>query len=151
MPDEGDYQHSDPLTVRGHQAMARMSRPGWPERMRLLADHWKQWSTCVRRKVGAVIYDPDSMFILAVGYNDTPRGELNCGDGGCKACTEGSSSLRLDCQCVHAEMNALMSAARHGMRLEGAKIVTDGSYEGGSYGICDSCKKHLRQAGVTWE
>jgi len=34
------------------------------------AEYWAQFSTCVRRKVGAVIYNPDNWAVLSSGYNE---------------------------------------------------------------------------------
>ena len=85
-----------------------VDRPTWPRRMLMLAELWASFSTCKRRKVGAVLYDPETWAILGIGYNDTPIGEKDCGDGGCPACAEGSVRDRTDCNCVHAEMNAIL-------------------------------------------
>ena len=121
-------------------------RPPWPVRMMMLANFWRQFSTCLHRQCGAVIYRSGTWQVLALGYNDTPQGAVNCGDGGCEPCKESeSASLKIDCRCVHAEMNALMAAARNGIAVDGAMIAVDGSYA-----ICQSCQKHLTQAGVSW-
>jgi dCMP deaminase len=117
-------------------------RPSWPERMLGNAEYWAQFSTCVRRKVGAVIYNPDNWAVLSSGYNDTARGEVNCGDGGCAICQEGPASDKIDCNCIHAEMNAILMAASRGVRLEGMMIVS-------TYEPCGSCRKHIKQAGLT--
>lgn len=123
-------------------------RPTWPERMRLLAAHWAQYSTCIKRQVGAVIFTP-TFQILSIGYNDTPQGWINCGDGGCLACAESleqgtEARHNTDCNCVHAEKNALNFAARNGVRTDGAFIITDGATP-----YCNGCLKDLAQAGVT--
>ncbi len=61
-----------------------MSRPSWDTYFMRMAHLASTRSTCVRRKVGAVIVK-DRM-VLTTGYNDTPRGVRNCGDGGCARC-----------------------------------------------------------------
>jgi len=73
-------------------------------------------STCLRRKYGAVIVLNDE--VIATGYNGAPRGRKNCMDLG--KCTrdilEVPSGQRYElCRSVHAEANAIISAARRDM------------------------------------
>lgn len=98
-----------------------MQRPTWPRQMLMNAEFWSQRSTCRRRKVGAVIFDPETHAILGSGYNDTPRGDVNCGDGGCPACAAGSVRNRTDCNCVHAELNAIILSP--GNNIRGASMA----------------------------
>jgi len=79
-------------------------------------------STCLRRKVGAVIVK-DRM-VLSTGYNDTPRGLPNCGEGGCARCaSEVPSGHSHDtCLCLHAEQNAILQAAYHGVAIAGGTL-----------------------------
>ena len=70
-------------------------------------------STCLRRCYGAIIVNNDE--IVSPGYNGAPRGRKNCMDLGC--CTREAmrvpSGERYElCRSVHAEMNAIISAAR---------------------------------------
>ena len=70
-------------------------------------------STCLRRKYGAIIVRNDE--IISTGYNGAPRGRLNCSEVG--FCTRDNlgipSGERYElCRSVHAEMNAIISAAR---------------------------------------
>ena len=70
-------------------------------------------STCLRRKYGAIIVLNDE--ILSTGYNGAPRGRKNCVDlGTCTRDTLGiPSGERYElCRSVHAEANAIISAAR---------------------------------------
>ena len=110
-----------------------------------LAEFWSQHSSCLRRQVGAVLYDPKTKAIISVSYNDTAMNATNCGDGGCDLCQEPEDvkvKTALDCHCIHAEMNALLLAGRHGRKTEGAVIAV-------THIPCASCHKHLTQAGVT--
>lgn len=117
-------------------------RPGWNERMLRLAREWSQYSTCVRKQVGAVLFDPTSKALISVGYNDTPIAYPDCGEGGCPTCQEGESvSMNTDCLCVHAEANAVALAARRGTRTEGAHLAV-------THKPCNACRKLLIQAGV---
>lgn len=84
----------------------------WDTRAVELARTVAGWSSCTRDQVGAVVMSPDHD-VLSTGYNDTPRGFLNCGQGGCPraARTAPSGSPQLDDEmCLHAEQNALMRA-----------------------------------------
>ena len=81
-------------------------------------------STCLRRQYGAVIVSGDE--IIATGYNGSPRSELNCCDVGECYCEKHSSPVDERaakhggqygaCVAVHAEQNAIISAARRDMR-----------------------------------
>ena len=73
-------------------------------------------STCLRRQYGAIIVLNDE--IIATGYNGAPRGRKNCIDVG--KCTRDSLEVpqgeRYElCRSVHAETNAIISAARRDM------------------------------------
>ena len=81
-----------------------------------IADSVLERSTCLRRKYGAIIVRNDE--IISTGYNGAPRGRKNCSDIG--TCTR--EQLRIPsgeryelCRSVHAEANAIISAARRDM------------------------------------
>lgn len=91
-------------------------------------------STCARKHVGAVIVR-DKM-ILATGYNGSLRGLAHCDD---------DDHLMEDGHCVrtvHAEANAIVQAARNGIRLEGAHIYVTAS-------PCWGCFKLIGNSGLT--
>ena len=73
-------------------------------------------STCLRRQFGAIIVRDDE--IVATGYNGAPRGRRNCSDLG--RCTRRELNIPAGeryelCRSVHAEANAIISAARRDM------------------------------------
>lgn len=70
-------------------------------------------STCLRHKYGAVIVKDDE--IIATGYNGAPRGEANCCDIGSCQRRHNENGKYETCVAVHAEQNALISAARRDM------------------------------------
>jgi dCMP deaminase len=98
-------------------------------------------STCLRRRVGAVIVK-DRM-VLSTGYNDTPRGIRNCGDGGCERCqSDAASGTSLDtCLCLHAEQNAVIQAAYHGVAIAGAALYC-------THQPCLTCAKIIVNSGI---
>ena len=81
----------------------------------------RQKANCMGRRVGAVIVRENR--IISTGYNGTPEGSTNCLEGGCVRCRDKvtyASSVGYDvCICVHAEANAVITAARFGNALEG--------------------------------
>jgi len=90
-------------------------------------------STCDRKHVGAVIVR-DRM-ILATGYNGSLRGLPHCDDIG--HLMDGGHCVRT----VHAEANAIVQAARSGVRLEGGEIYVTAS-------PCFGCFKLIANAGL---
>lgn len=119
-----------------------MARPTWDEYFMSLARLAATRSTCLRRQVGAVIVK-DRM-LLSTGYNDTPRGLPNCGDGGCARCRSGApAGSGLDtCLCLHAEQNAIIQAAFHGVEVAGGMIYC-------THQPCLTCAKMIVNAGLT--
>lgn len=90
-------------------------------------------STCPRKSVGAVIVRDKA--VLATGYNGSIRGLPHCTEVGCLM--ENSHCVRT----VHAEANALLQAARHGVSIDGADIYVTSS-------PCWDCFKLIANAGV---
>lgn len=117
-------------------------RPSWNQRMLRLARNWSEYSTCVRSQVGAVLFDPTSKAVIAIGYNDTPSGFDDCGEGGCQGCQGEERARDTDsCLCVHAEQNCIALSARRG-------AVTEGAHMAITRKPCNTCRKILIQAGV---
>lgn len=98
-------------------------------------------ANCLGSKVGAVIVVEDR--IVSTGYNGTPDGLPNCLEGGCPRCSNRYQRYRHGtgydvCYCVHAEQNAILSAARHGISVHGAAAYS-------TLEPCISCLKELHQ------
>lgn len=98
-------------------------------------------STCLRRQVGAVVVK-DRM-VLSTGYNDTPRGLPNCGDGGCERCAGDTpaGTGHDTCLCLHAEQNTIIQAAYHGVAIAGATIYV-------THQPCLTCAKMILNSGL---
>jgi len=118
-----------------------MTRPDWDEYFMRMARLAASRSTCLRRQVGAVIVK-DRM-VLSTGYNDTPRGLPNCGDGGCARCaSDAPSGTGHDtCLCLHAEQNSIIQAAYHGVGINEAGIYV-------THQPCLICAKMILNAGL---
>jgi dCMP deaminase len=99
---------------------------------------------CLGRHVGAVLVKENR--IISTGYNGTPAHMPNCDEHekGCLRCAskEFPSGTGYDlCICVHAEQNALLSAARFGTSVEGAVLYS-------TLRPCFGCTKEALQAGI---
>jgi dCMP deaminase len=118
-----------------------MPRPSWDEYFREIADKVATRSTCLRRSVGAVIVRDRR--ILTTGYNGPPRGLEHCDVVGCLRQELGiASGERLDiCRALHAEQNAIIQAALHGVSTEGATIYV-------THQPCFTCAKMIVNAGI---
>ncbi len=118
-----------------------MQKLNWDKYFMMLAHHVAIRSNCVRRQVGAIIVK--DRHIIATGYNGTPRGLKNCNDGGCPRCnSDAPSGTALDeCLCSHAEENAIVQAAYHGVSINGASIYT-------TLSPCIHCAKMIINAGI---
>jgi dCMP deaminase len=97
-------------------------------------------STCIRRRVGAVIVGERR--ILATGYNGSPAGTRHCTDIGClRQHLEIPSGERHEiCRGSHAEMNAITQAASSGTSINGCGIYV-------THEPCSICSKLLINAG----
>lgn len=108
--------------------------------------------TCLRRNFGAIIVNHDE--IISSGYTGAPRGRKNCIDAGfCVRETLGvPRGERYElCRSVHAEMNAIISAARNDMI--GATLYLAGrEAKNGEYvanpAPCSMCKRLIINAGI---
>ncbi len=99
-------------------------------------------SNCCRRQVAAVIVHDRR--IISTGYNGTPRGITNCDEGGCARChsTIPSGEGLGDCICCHAEENAIVQAAYHGISIKNGVLYCTTS-------PCLLCTKMIINAGLS--
>ena len=118
-----------------------MGRPSWDEYFLRIAREVAGRSTCLRRKVGAVLVRDKR--ILTTGYNGAPRGIVHCTERGCLRDKLGvpSGERHELCRGLHAEMNALLQAAVHGVGVEGGTIYCTNQ-------PCSLCTKMLINSGV---
>lgn len=121
--------------------MRKKSRPSWDEYFLSIARLVSKRSTCLRRRVGAVLVKDKR--ILATGYNGAPSNIKHCEVTGClREKLKITSGERHElCRGLHAEQNALLQAAFHGVSAEGAKIYATTQ-------PCIICAKMLINAGI---
>ncbi|GAC1573380.1 MAG: hypothetical protein NVS3B7_04650 [Candidatus Elarobacter sp.] len=119
--------------ISGVQARNGGTRPGWDEYFMEIARTVATRATCPRASVGAVLTRDKR--ILTTGYNGAPRGVAHCTDAGC---------IMVDGHCqraTHAEANAIVQGALHGVGLAGATAYC-------THQPCSGCSKLLISAGV---
>ncbi len=118
-----------------------MSRPSRDEYYIAIAKQVSTRSTCLKRSVGAIIVVGD--MIVATGYNGAPRGEPHCIDiGSCAREGQPRGHGYEDCRGVHAETNALLMAAKHGISVNGGTMYVTAK-------PCNICRKLMKQAGIS--
>ena len=114
----------------------------WDEYFMQMAQLTAQRSTCLRRKVGAVIVK--DKHIIATGYNGAPRGLKHCVElGGClREKLKIPSGQRHElCRALHAEQNAIIQAATLGQSIEDGTIYI-------THQPCAICAKMIINAGL---
>jgi dCMP deaminase len=134
-----------------HPDIIELTSDGWQRhdfymRLALVVE---SGAKCLGSHVGAVIVRDNR--VLGSGYNGTPAGYPNCTESerGCRRC-----ALRLEapgsglagklydiCLCVHAEQNAILTAARFGMAIDGAVLYT-------TVQPCFNCLKEIMQTRI---
>ena len=118
-----------------------MERPSWDEYFMDITSLVARRSTCMRRQVGAVMVKEKN--ILATGYNGTPSGITHCDVTGClrEQLNVPSGERHELCRGLHAEQNAIIQAARHGVNISGSTLYCTNS-------PCIICSKMLINAGI---
>ncbi len=116
-------------------------RPSWDEYFMSIVDLVSKRSTCLRRKVGAAIVKEKN--ILATGYNGAPRGLPHCLDLGClrEELNVPTGERHELCRGLHAEQNAIIQAAYHGVSINGATLYSTTL-------PCSICTKMIINAGI---
>ncbi|MCE5296505.1 MAG: dCMP deaminase family protein [Euryarchaeota archaeon] len=119
-----------------------MERPDNDTYFMRMAELVSTRSTCLRRKVGAVIVKEKR--VLSTGYNGAPKGLKHCEEVGCVRENQhiASGTRHELCRGVHAEQNAVIQAAYFGVSIKDGTIYTT-NYP------CVMCAKILLNAGIT--
>jgi dCMP deaminase len=121
--------------------MSGNTRPAWDEYFMNITDVVASRSTCIRRKVGAIIVKEKRL--LASGYNGAPKSLEHCLDRGClRAEAQIPSGERHElCRGLHAEQNAVIQAATYGVAIDGASLYC-------THQPCSACTKIIINAGI---
>ncbi len=118
-----------------------MPRPSWNEYFMSIANMVAKRSTCLRRQVGAILVKEKR--ILATGYNGAPAGLRHCEEVGCLRINSSvpSGTRHELCRGLHAEQNAIIQAAYHGISIAGSTLYCTNK-------PCVICSKMLINAGI---
>ncbi len=112
-----------------------LNRPSWDAYFCAITRAVATRATCSRKAVGALLVK--NKLILATGYNGAPAGLRHCDH------SRGGDLLNGHCaRSTHAEQNAIVQAARHGISIDGATLYCTNN-------PCLGCAKLLINAGVT--
>ena len=116
-------------------------RPDWDTYFLMIALVASTRSTCLRRRVGAIIVR--DKFIVSTGYNGAPQGVEHCSEIGCmrEKLAIPSGERHEMCRGSHAELNAIAQAAKIGVSTEGAAIIC-------THEPCSFCTKAILNAGI---
>ncbi len=117
------------------------SRPSWGTYFMNITNLVAERSTCTRRAVGAVLVKDKR--ILSTGYNGAPTGLKHCLEVGCLRERLGVESGKMHelCRGIHAEQNAIIQAAYHGVSVKGAAIFCTNQ-------PCSICARMIINAGI---
>jgi len=119
--------------INSGRSSKKIVRPSWDEYFLQISDLVSTRATCLRLKVGAILVKDRK--IISTGYNGAPRKTPECLEVGC---------LIRDSHCirtVHAEVNAVVQAAYHGISTRGSTLYSN-------WLPCYHCAKVLINAGV---
>lgn len=124
-----------------NQTTQQTNRPSWDDYFMSILDTVKERSTCIRRKVGAIIVKDKR--IIATGYNGAPSGLKHCYEIGClreKLNIPSGQNHEL-CRGIHAEQNAIIQAAMYGVSINESTIYV-------THNPCVQCAKMIINAGI---
>ena len=119
-------------TARENVQMTK-ERVSWETYFMNIAKEVSTRSTCDRKHVGAVIVRDRTL--LSTGYNGSIKGLPHCNDAGCEM---------VDGHCIrtsHAEANAIVQAAKNGIKIDGSEIYVTAS-------PCYNCFKLIANSGI---
>ena len=116
-------------------------RPSWEAYFMDITYLVAKRSTCLRRAVGAIVVKDKR--VLSTGYNGAPTGIKHCLETGClrEKLNIASGENHELCRGIHAEQNAIIQAAYHGVSIKGASLFCTNL-------PCSICAKMIINAGI---
>ena len=123
------------------KVVKKITRPSWDKYFMRVAFLVCERSTCLRRRVGAVLTKDKQ--ILATGYNGAPKGIIHCENTGCLREELGvpSGQRHEICRGLHAEQNVILQAAYFGVSTKGSILYITNA-------PCSICAKMIINAGI---
>ncbi len=127
--------------MKKQKTVIKTTRPDWDEYFLKIAMVVGERATCLRHHMGAVAVRDRR--ILSTGYNGAAAGTKDCLELGCLRDENNiASGTRVEiCRAIHAEQNAIIQAALHGVSLEGCTIYC-------THTPCILCAKMLVNARI---
>jgi dCMP deaminase len=127
--------------TEGSKLETQFERPSWDQYFMDIVELVSKRSTCLRRKVGAVLVRDKR--ILSTGYNGAPTGIRHCAEVGClrEQLNVPSGERHELCRGLHAEQNAIIQAALHGVSIKGSTIYCTNH-------PCIICSKMIINSGI---
>jgi len=121
--------------------ITKSERPSWDTYFMNITRLVAERSTCLRRAVGSVIVKDKR--ILSTGYNGAPTGLRHCLEVGClrEKLNVESGKMHELCRGIHAEQNAIIQAAYHGVSVKGASLYCTNQ-------PCSICARMIINAGI---
>jgi dCMP deaminase len=128
-------------TIHPRMPRADEERPSWETYFMDITALVARRTTCLRRAVGAVIVKDKR--ILSTGYNGAPSHIRHCREVGClrEQLNVPSGQRHELCRGIHAEQNAIIQAAYHGVSIKGATLYCTTQ-------PCSICAKMIINAGL---
>jgi len=123
-----------------HMKRNNTNRLSKAEYFMTIAEVVSQRSTCIKRKVGAVLIKESH--IISTGYNGAPSGFKHCTADTCVRKNLKSGENPELCRGVHAEINCIIQAAIHGTSIEGNTTLYSTTFP------CMNCLKLIIGAGI---
>ena len=116
-------------------------RPSWDDYFMDITERVAARSTCLRRAVGAVVVKDKR--ILTTGYNGVPSNIRHCRETGClrERLNVASGERHELCRGIHAEQNAIIQAALHGVSIKDSTLYCTNL-------PCSICAKMIINAGI---
>jgi len=116
-------------------------RPAWDDYFMKITKDVALRSTCLKRTVGAIIVKDRR--VLSTGYNGAPKNITHCGKAGClrRKLKVPSGQRHELCRGLHAEQNAIIQAAWHGVKIADSTMYS-------TYQPCIICVKMMINAGI---
>lgn len=134
-----DFTNHDDPYFKAEYITFQQGRPSVDEYFLEIAKIVSRRSTCLRRTIGAVLVKDKR--ILSTGYNGAPSGMDHCDKIGCARYDVTSGTQHEICRAVHAEQNAIIQAALHGVSTEGSTLYC-------THKPCSMCAKMLINAKI---
>lgn len=123
------------------KVVKKTTRPSWDDYFMRVAFLVCERSTCLRRRVGAVLVKDRQ--ILATGYNGAPKNIPHCEITGCLREELGipSGQRHEICRGLHAEQNVILQAASFGVSTKESILYITST-------PCSICAKMIINAGI---